>query len=150
MPVYSACVARPVGSKEVQSNPKAKEAKQAEWDRLRAVIRPDGTPGVWDEDQVQECREVRKKAAIDKIKIHIGRVFDIVVEKNSELPDTDKRRKSKGRAVFEGNYVKDEVGNWAIFQDLGSSPSTMEAARAADAYGCLPVHTSQQSDAEQA
>ena len=38
----------------------------------------------------------------------------------------------------------------AIFQDLGSCPATMEAARAADAYGCYPGHASQQCDAEQA
>ena len=63
---------------------------------------------------------------------------------------TDSKRKYKGRAVFQGNHVKDEGGNWAIFADLGSSPATMEAAKAADAYGLLPGHAVEQSDAEQA
>ena len=60
------------------------------------------------------------------------------------------RLQGKGRAVFQGNHVRDEAGNWAIFADLGSSPATMEAAKAADAYGLLPGHAVEQSDAEQA
>ena len=77
-------------------------------------------------------------------------MFGIVVERNYELDKTDKRRKYKGRAVFQGNNVKDEEGNWAIFQELGSSPATMEAARCADAYGLFPGHAVRKSDAEQA
>ena len=38
----------------------------------------------------------------------------------------------------------------AIFQDLGSSPATLEAAKACDCYGLLPGHTTQQADAVQA
>ena len=65
-------------------------------------------------------------------------VFGIVVEKNHELDPKDPRRKYKGRAVFQGNHVRDQDGNWALFADLGSSPATMEAARAADAVSmCL-------------
>ena len=38
----------------------------------------------------------------------------------------------------------------AIFQDLGSAPATLEAARAADAYGCSPGNAIEVADAEQA
>ena len=38
----------------------------------------------------------------------------------------------------------------AIFQELGSNPATIEGARAADAFGLLPDHDVEQSDAEQA
>ena len=62
----------------------------------------------------------------------------------------DKRRKYKGRAVFQGSYVKDQDANWAIFQDLGSSPATMEAAPMATAYSLLPGHAVQQFEVEQA
>ena len=82
--------------------------------------------------------------------VNVGLVFGIVVEKNYELPETDHRRKFKGRAVFQGNNVKDQDNNWAIFAELGSNPATMDAARAADAYGLFPGHCIQQSDAEQA
>ena len=37
-----------------------------------------------------------------------------------------------------------------MFQDLGSSPATMEAAKAADAYGLCPGYDVEQADAEQA
>ena len=42
--------------------------------------------------------------------------------------------------------------NWevALFQDLGSSPTTMEAGKAADCNGCFPGNTIMQADAEQA
>ena len=38
--------------------------------------------------------------------------------------------------------------NWdhAIFQDLGSSPASMEAGKMADAYGSLSGHEVEQAD----
>ena len=51
--------------------------------------------------------------------------------------------------MFQGNNVWDEEENWAVFQELGSCPATIEAARCADAYGLMPRHDVQQS-AEQA
>ena len=38
----------------------------------------------------------------------------------------------------------------AIFQDLGSSPSTMEAAKVVDFFGSAPGHVLETADAEQA
>ena len=75
------------------------------------------------------------------VKANVGLVFGIVVEKNHELPEHDPKRKYKGRAVFQGNNVWDEEGNWAVFQELGSCPATMEAARCADPYGLMPGHS---------
>ena len=42
--------------------------------------------------------------------------------------------------------------NWetALFQDLGSSPASMKAGKAVDAYGCMAGHSAEQADAEQA
>ena len=94
-----------------------------------------------------QCGALRKKT---NTKAHVGLIFGIVVEKNHELPEHDPNRKYKGRAVFQGNNVWDEEGNWATFQELGSCPATMEAARCADAYGLMPGHSVQQADAEQA
>ena len=81
----------------------------------------------------------------------VGRIFDICVEKNSELPESDPNRKFKGRVVFEGCHVKDE-GNiyWAIFSEITSCPATMEAGKAADAFGLLPGHEIQVADGESA
>ena len=81
-PLYNACVARPVGPKEVREHPKALKAMQDEWSRLRAVGWPDGQQGVWDETKVREWREVKAEARHGNAKAHIGRIFGIVVEKN--------------------------------------------------------------------
>ena len=83
-------------------------------------------------------------------KVHIGRIFDILVEKNSELAENDPNRKFKGRVVFEGCYVKDEENNWAIFSEIASCPVSMEASRSADAYGLIPGNSIQLADGESA
>ena len=144
---FNAAVARPVGAKETAATPLAQEALAKEWARLRAVPRPDGKFGCWDEGQVAEWSDVRRAAKLSGTTAHIGRAFAICVEKNSELEPP--QRKYKGRAVFGRDQVRDESGNWAIFQDLGSCTASMDAARAGDVYGSLPGHSSEQCDAEQ-
>eukprot|EP00974_Lingulodinium_polyedra_P110417 10678474-Lingulodinium_polyedra.AAC.1 len=59
-------------------------------------------------------------------------------------------RKYKYRVVFQGNRVVDQNYDAAIFQDLGSAPATIEASRAADAYGAAPGHETEVADVEQA
>ena len=45
------------------------------------------------------------------------------------------RSKYKGRAVFQGNNVRDEDNYRALFEDLGSSPASMAAGKLADYVG---------------
>ena len=52
--------------------------------------------------------------------------------------------------MFQGNNVRDECWQAALFQDLGSSPATMQAGKACDALGLAPGYDVQQADAEQA
>ena len=80
----------------------------------------------------------------------LEKVFEICVEKGSELPVGHKLRKFKGRTVFQGNNVRDENADVALFSELGSSPATMEAGKAVDAYGSQPGHITQQNDGVQA
>ena len=80
----------------------------------------------------------------------MGNVFGICVEKGAELPKSDKRRKFKGRYVYQGNRVFDEYSEAALFNQLGSSPATLEGSKAVDAFGRFPGHTTQQADADQA
>ena len=80
----------------------------------------------------------------------MGRIFAICVEKNAELPPDNPARKFKGRVVFQGNQVRDHNWDVALFQELGSSPATLEAAKVADVYGMMPGHAVEQADAEQA
>ena len=140
---FSALVARPVNRKERLANPKAQASVQVEWDKLRRI-------GCWDESRVREWRDVAREAKANKTKAHVGAIFDICVEKGSELPEGDKGRKFKGRVVFQGNRVKDENWDVAMFSDLSSSPASMEAGKAADAVGLFPGNTVEQCDAEQA
>ena len=98
-----ALVARSVSIKEVATNPKAKAADDAEWNDLRRMQ-------TWDESTVMEWSDVKKRAKTEQRRVHVGRVFGILVEKGSELKESDPRRKYKARGVFQGSDVRDEEG----------------------------------------
>ena len=70
--------------------------------------------------------------------------------KGSEYPPGDPRRKHKGRIVFQGNDVWDENHLPAIFNELSSSPATLEASKIIDALGLMPGCIIEQADAKQA
>ena len=136
-------VARPVNRKEILSNPKAKESLDVEWKKLE-------NKKAWIYESVREWFDVAKEAKKLGKKVHIGKVFEICVEKGSELPADDPLRKFKGRTVFQGNNVRDENADVALFSELGSSPATMEAGKVVDAYGSQPGFTAEQADGKQA
>ena len=46
--------------------------------------------------------------------------------------------------------MRDQDGNWAIFQDLASCPSTMAASKVADYFSLSPGYHGEQADAEMA
>jgi DNA-directed RNA polymerase II subunit RPB2 len=70
---------------EMKTNPYAVAALKTEWDSLESTR-------TWDINGVREWADVRK----DPGENHVGAVFDICVEKNSELPKEDKSRKRTG------------------------------------------------------
>ena len=141
--IMNALVARPVGQKEINNTPAAKSALDKEWVNLE-------TKGAWDYSTVQEWGKVSQDAIQSKKKVHVGKVFEICVEKGSELQENDPLRKFKGRTVFQGNNVKDESADVALFSELGSSPANMEAGKSLDAYGSMPGNTVTQGDGKQA
>ncbi|CAL1139216.1 unnamed protein product [Cladocopium goreaui] len=134
---------QPVGKKEIRANPKAQQALDVEWEKLVKKK-------AWQYETVAEWKVIADKAKKIGKKVHVGKVFEICVEKGSELPEGDKLRKFKGRTVFQGNNVKDESADVALFSELGSSPATMEAGKAVDAYGAQPGFITQQNDGVQA
>ncbi len=138
-----ACVARPVSHKERRENPKAQASLDKEWKKLRDI-------NCWEEGKVKEWRDVAAQARNKGTQCHVGRIFAICVEKNAELPESDPSRKFKGRVVFQGNNVRDHNWEVALFQELGSCPATLEAAKVADLSGLVPGHKVEQADAEQA
>jgi hypothetical protein len=98
--LYPACVARPVARKEASSDKAAMAALDKEWPKLRLQR-------CWDEENPREWKEVCDEARRRNKTAHVGRVFDICVEKGSELPWGSPGRKMKGRVVFRGNGVLD-------------------------------------------
>ena len=121
-----------------RSRKKCRDALDAEWERLRTMPWPDGKgKGTWNESRVEEAARVRKRANDKGKDVPFSRICELLYEKHSELMD-DELRKMKGRAVLLGNQVFDQSFDWAEFQELGSSPPSMEAARAADALGLFP------------
>ena len=138
-----ASVARLVTKDEISKNPKAKAALDKEWQNLK-------NKGVWDEARVRECRDKVSEARRKGETVHLGRIFEACYEKGSELPETDPRRKFKGRTVFQGNNMRDENSDHALFNELGSSPASMEAAKLLDAFGSQPGFSKAQADAIQA
>jgi hypothetical protein len=94
-PWYDACVARPVGKREIEKSEGAQKSLEKEWKKLRDVH-------CWDETKVAEWGEIAAKAKREGRKVHMGRIFEICVEKGSELPSGHPDRKFKGRVVFQG------------------------------------------------
>ncbi|MDE0839722.1 MAG: hypothetical protein OSB41_11810, partial [Kiritimatiellae bacterium] len=137
-----AAIARPVSKKELETSEKAQTTIKDEWDRLIALK-------VWSQDikDVKSWDEVRADFAARNEEVHVGRLFAIIVEKNAELEPGNPLRKFKGRVVFQGNEVKDQNYEVAMFQDLSASPATMPASKAADLFGALPGHATEQADA---
>ncbi|CAE8612313.1 unnamed protein product [Polarella glacialis] len=136
--IYSA-----VTKKEAEVIPKAMEALDKDWNKPHKQV-------CWDLNRVREWKDIASQARRTGKKVHIGRVFDICVEKNSELDIDDPNRKFKGRVVFEGRHVKDQSSNWAIFAEIASCPAAMQASKATDGYGLLPGHDVEQADGESA
>ena len=130
-----------IKANEVQQIPAAKAAVQAEWDKLTKAR-------CWILESVQEYETVRKNAIRDNRTAHFGRVFSLCGVKHSELPP--EKRKYKGRIVFQGNNVKDELGYAAVFTDQGSSASFLAASKLLDVVSMLPGCDGGQSDAPQA
>ncbi len=97
---------------------------------------------------MEEWNVVARRARLRKKTAHMGIVFGFCVQKNAEL--VDQPPVYKYRYVFQGHRVKDQNYEAAMFQDLGSSPATMEASKAADFVGCMPGNLVQQAHAEQA
>ena len=95
----------------------------------------DGGVGAWDETNFRTLAEVAREARNQKPDVHWGVLFDLCVEKNSELPKGHTLRKFKERVVFAGNRTKNQNWEAAMFQELSSSPPAMEVGKAYIAHG---------------
>ena len=140
---FSVLVARPVTRAEYIKNPKAMEAYWKEWSNLEAKQ-------VWRWETLTEWDTVAQQVQDDDTEIHFGYLFGIMVEKGAEFEEGDPRRYFKYRVVFQGNNVKDQNWQVALFNEMASTPATLEASRISDIYSCFPGHTVEGRDVEQA
>ena len=138
-------VATPVSKRMIREDKsgKARQAMAKEWENLRRK-------GVWNDLEVRDWKDVVKEARGKNEKVHFGYLHGLMVLKNSELPESDPNRKFKYRVVFLGDRVRTQFFEQAVFNDQGSSPATIEAARCCDAHGMMPGNDVEQADAEQA
>jgi hypothetical protein len=140
---WNCCVARLVFEDEIRRSTGAQKALRKEWDRLRLI-------DTWRGDLVEEWDVVKARAKKAHTRVHMGMVFQICVEKDSETEKPEEDRKYKGRVVFRGNDVVDENWDIAMFQELGGAPATMTAAKACDLRGLLEGRIIENADATQA
>ena len=124
----SLLVARSVSRNEFLQSEDALAAYWKEWRNLQAKQ-------VWRWETLIERDEVAAKHACDPDfngEVHFGYLFGIMVEKGSEFHLGDARRYYKYRVVFQGNNVRDQNWDVALFNEMASTPATMEASRIAD------------------
>ena len=124
-----------VGRKEMLTNPDALASMKKEWSGL--IDQGDFLVAVREYDAV--AKEAKAKGE-----------HGICVEKHSQLPVGDPKRKFKGRGVLLGNQVKNQSFEAAMFQDLGNSPASFEASRWAEFLGCHDGWDTQMADYIQA
>ena len=124
-------VSKELSIQEAMNIPAARDARQKKWGKLKSL-------GCWDVRSFREYDDVVAEAQASKKIVHFGRISPVCHEKHSELgPD---KRKYKGRVVFQGNNVKDQDNNWAVFQEMQSSASLMSASKFVDYWGSLDGH----------
>ena len=136
-------VARPVGKAEIVKEKAARASLDGEWTKLIAKK-------AWDMSNPRPKHEVINDARKNGFKAHFGRLFMLCVQKGSELCYGHPDQKYKGRLVFQGNNVQDELRDWAVFNELSSSAAPIEGAKIVDLFGLQPGNIIQTADADQA
>ena len=74
VPNVPACVARPVGKKELEATPKAIAARQKEWKNL-------ADKKTWNFKSVREWRDVARSARSTGKTVHLARIFGLCVKR---------------------------------------------------------------------
>ena len=99
--------------------------------------------GTWDYKVVIPRNELVMKARSSGEKIHIGQLMTIMSWKHAENAAL---RKLKARIVFRGDNVRDECGEYAVFQEIRVTPTGISGVNLNLMYGSLKGHHTSQSD----
>ncbi|CAE6921679.1 RE1 [Symbiodinium sp. CCMP2592] len=136
-----AFVTRNLSRKEWTANPKAVEAVKAE----AAGLRNNET---WDDSTARLLGDLKREARQTNRNVKIADILTLCGEKFSELPE--EFRKFKGRVVYRGDKIYDELGNLVQFTDTATNPTAITALNVALWFACMPGNTASSSDAIQA
>ena len=93
---------------------------------------------------------MRKEALAQGKEVHLAFLFGFMVQKGAEYPDGDPRKKFKYRVVLRGNDIKDQSFEVALFQEMTTTPTTLDASRFCDLLGLLEGNATEGRDVEQA
>ena len=117
-PFFPALITESLDRKDPKPrNPEATAAIKEEVEALRSEK-------AWLENEVYELHVAKAKCP----KANCSKIFAILGIKNIELDESE--WVYKGRVVFGGDQVRDSKGQWAIFDEGGSVPTSMAACRA--------------------
>jgi len=127
--------------KEVRGNEQAHEAIRKEGAALKEC-------GTWDEASVCERDDLLSRTRAQNKTIHIGDLMTLCSIKFYEM--SPELHRYKGRIVFRGDSTKDQHGASAVFQELGSSPTSVQDVNCNLAYGAVPGNATTAADAQRA
>ena len=113
--------------KQMLSAPDALKAVRDEGEGVRKR-------GAWDDDDVMEKNDRLEAAKAAGEVIYIAEIMSIASIKHWETPA---KRRRKGRIVLRGDDVRDAWGSAAVFGQLYSLPTNVQATNIALFYGML-------------
>jgi hypothetical protein len=131
-----AVVASLVAPKEWRKIPAAVEAVREEARKFERFK-------VWDLKEVREKSAVMAQARKEQKEVNFGFIFSICSRKHSEDPS---RAMWKGRLVFSGHRITDQVHAQTFFNDVSSAPVSMAACRAFVLAGMRKGYTTRVAD----
>ena len=134
---------RPVTRNEYIKSDVAMDAYWKEWTNLEGK-------GVYRKETLIEWHIVRKEALNRNKDVHLAFLFGFMVRKGVGYLDGDPRKKFKYRVVLRGNNIKDQSFEVALFQEMATTPTTLQASRFCDLLGFLEGSCTQGRDVEQA
>ena len=107
--------AKPVTRNEFMKDEHGVEAYWKEWQNLEQKK-------VWKWETLTEWDDVVQYYNSKQEEVHFGYLFGFMVIKGDEFPEGDPRRRYKYRIVFQGNNVKDQDWQVALFSRNDSNP----------------------------
>ena len=137
----TALVTKLLDRREYYRDPRAKQAIR---DEGKSLV----DQGTWLLHTVPEKQELLSRARATGKRLHYGDLNPICSIKFHELPPN--HWIYKGRITFRGDNTRDEEGAYAVFQELSASPTSIQDANCAIAYGLMIGNRTTTADAVKA